>query len=299
MARYINPYTDFGFQKLFGEEASKEQLKDFLNELLPEKHRINELSFKQTAQLPDSKIERRAIYDIFCETETGTKFIVEMQKAKLDFFKDRAVFYTTFPIRAQAERGDWNFELKPVYCIAILDFEFDKDYKKSPQKDYLSNVQLKNQYCEVFYDKLTYIFLEMPRFQKTENELSSRLDKWLYFLKNLENFDHIPSILNEPVFIESFRKAEIAGFNQTERDLYEESLKIYRDIQGVIDTAYHDGEKTGLEKGRTAGKAEGKAEEKLEVGKSCIRAGLPNEMIHHITGLSAEEIEKIRSALKN
>jgi predicted transposase/invertase (TIGR01784 family) len=212
MARYINPYTDFGFKKLFGEEGSKEQLKDFLNELVPPSHKIKNLFLKQTEQTPETFVERRAIFDVFCEAENGTQFIVEMQKAKLDFFKDRTVFYTTFPIRAQAERGDWNFELKPVYCIAILDFQFEKPTEKSGQ-DYLSNVQLKNQYCNIFYDKLTYIFIEMPRFNKTESEIQTHFEKWLYFLKNLESFNEIPEILQEKVFVDCFQKAEIAQYN--------------------------------------------------------------------------------------
>jgi predicted transposase/invertase (TIGR01784 family) len=251
MAKYINPYTDFGFKKLFGEEGSKEQLKDFLNELLPPIHKIKDLSFKKTEQLPENENARKAIFDIYCEAENGTKFIVEMQKAKIDFFKDRAIFYTTFPIKEQAEKGDWNFELKPVYCIAILDFNFEKDTKitETIKNDYLSSVQLKDQYCNIFYDKLAFIFLEMPRFIKTESELKTHFDKWLYFLKHLEDFNDIPDILKESVFIECFRKAEIANYNQKERDQYEASLKVYRDLKGVIDTSFHDGIKKGIDIG--------------------------------------------------
>ena len=166
-ARYINPYTDFGFKKLFGEEANKDLLVDFLNQLLPDPHKIVNLSFKNTGRPGSIKEDRRAIFDIHCENEKGDKFIVEMQKAKIKFFKDRSLFYTTFPIKEQAEKGDWNFRLKPIYCVAILDFTFDDDRK---QKTYLSNVKLKDQYCQTFYDKLTYIFIEMPRFAKGEDE---------------------------------------------------------------------------------------------------------------------------------
>jgi predicted transposase/invertase (TIGR01784 family) len=274
MAKYINPYTDFGFKKLFGEEGSKEQLKDFLNELLPEQHKINTLSFKQSEQLPDSKIERKAIYDIYCESENGTKFIVEMQKAKLDFFKDRTIFYTTFPIKEQAEKGDWNFELTPVYCIAILDFKFTKDpnASKEAKKDYLNDVQLKDQYCNVFFDKLRYIFVEMPRFTKTEKEVKTHFDKWLYFLKNLEDFDDIPSILNEPVFVRCFEKARISNFDEKERNQYEESLKVYRDMKGVIETAYNDGEKKGMEKGIDIGMEKEKQKVKEKEDKLILNA---------------------------
>jgi len=151
-ARYVNPYTDFGFKKLFGEEANKDLLIDFLNQLLPARHKILHLTFKNPEQPGDIKSDRRAIFDIHCENDKGERFIVEMQKAKIKFFKDRAVFYTTFPIKEQAEKGDWDFKLNPVYCVAILDFTFDDDRE---QKDYMSNVQLKDQYCQTFYNKLT------------------------------------------------------------------------------------------------------------------------------------------------
>lgn len=273
-ARYINPYTDFGFKKLFGEEANKDLLVDFLNELLPAEHKIVNLTFKNTEQLGYVKDDRRAIFDIHCENEKGDKFIVEMQKAKIKFFKDRALFYTTFPIKEQAEKGDWNFKLKPIYCVAILDFTFDEDRE---QKPYMSNVKLKDQYCQTFYDKLTYIFIEMPRFTKKENELESHFDKWLYFLKYLESFEDIPEILKEEVFIKGFEIAEIANFDERQLAEYEESLKVYRDLKGVVDTSFE----------------EGKREREVEMAKIMKVKGYPLDEIVEITGLSKEEIERL------
>jgi predicted transposase/invertase (TIGR01784 family) len=99
MSKYLNPYTDFGFKKLFGEEANKDLLTDFLNQLLPPQHQIAALNFRNNEQLPDIPLERKAIFDIHCISTTGERFIVEMQKAKMNFFKDRSVYYSTFPIR--------------------------------------------------------------------------------------------------------------------------------------------------------------------------------------------------------
>ena len=301
-AKYINPYTDFGFKKLFGEEASKELLIDFLNQLLPAKHRIVNLTFKNPEQLASISTERKAIFDIHCENDKGDQFIVEMQKAKIKFFKDRAVFYTTFPIREQAEKGDWDFKLKPVYCVAILDFEFDDDRE---QKNHLTRVQLQDQYCQIFYDKLTYIFIEMPRFTKQEDELENHFDKWLYFLKNLEDFESIPDILKEDVFIKGFEIAEIANFDEKELAEYEESLKVYRDLKGVIDTSFEEGEKVGFDKGKREGLEEGKKEGleegekvgfdkgKYELAKAMKIKGYPIEDISELTKIPGEEIEKL------
>ena len=148
-AKYINPFTDFGFKKIFGEEASKPQLIDFLNALLPLKNKIIDLSFKNTEQLGQTEADRKAIYDIYCENENGEKFIVELQKAKQNYFKERTIYYSTFPIREQADKGEWNYNLKAVYCVGILDFTFD-DYENEPEKsEVVHTISLKNQHVKL------------------------------------------------------------------------------------------------------------------------------------------------------
>ena len=301
-AKYINPYTDFGFKKLFGEEANKNLLIDFLNQLLPDEHKIVRLNFKNTEQLSQTIAERKAVFDIHCENEKGDRFIVEMQKAKLKFFKDRAVFYTTFPIKEQAEKGDWDFRLTPIYCVAILDFTYDEDRE---EKDYISNVQLRDQFCRVFYDKLTYIFIEMPRFNKEAHEVVTHFDKWLYFLKHLEDFESIPDILNDEVFVQGFKTAEIANFDEKQMAEYEGSLMLYRDLKAAIDTSVEEGwvkgniqgriegKREGLIEGKKEGLAEGKNEKAKEMAKASLREGLSIELISKLTGLSTEEIKKL------
>lgn len=284
-AKYINPFTDFGFKKIFGEEASKPLLLDFLNALLPQQNKISNLSFKNTEQLGQTDLDRKAIYDIYCENENGEKFIVELQKAKQNYFKERTVYYSTFPIREQAEKGEWNYNLKAVYCVGILDFTFD-DYKTVQEKtEVVHTIKLKNQNGKVFYEKLTYIYLEMPNFHKTEAELETRLDKWLYFIQNLEDFQTIPAMFKDDIFNQAFEKAELAKLGHSELDSYENSLKTYRDLKGVIDTAFDDGEIKGEIKGRL--------KEKLEIAKALKANSISAEIILLTTGLSSAEIEKL------
>ena len=198
-AKYVNPFTDFGFKKIFAEEASKPLLIDFLNALLNQVNKIKSISFKSTEQLGFTMADRKAVYDIYCENEIGEKFIVELQKVKQNYFKDRTIYYSTFPIVEQAEKGEWNYKLSAVYCIGILDFTFDTKEEES-NNEVVHTIKLKNQHGKVFYDKLSYIYLEMPNFLKTEEELSSRLDQWLYFIKHLEDFQVIPSIFKDTLF---------------------------------------------------------------------------------------------------
>jgi predicted transposase/invertase (TIGR01784 family) len=308
--RYINPFTDFGFKKLFGEEVNKDLLVDFLNSLLPEKHRIKDLSYKKTDQLGESLVDRRAVFDIYCQSEAGDKFIVELQKAKQNFFKDRSVFYATFPIREQADRGEWNFELAAVYCIGILDFVFEED-KENP--DYLHRVQLKDQRNAVFFDKLTFIYLEMPKFEKREDDLETANDRWLYFIKNLSEFDHIPERLRNRIFEKAFQQAEIAQFQPEQREAYEKSLKYYRDIKNVVDTSFgegfeegrmtgleegkqmglEEGKQMGLEEGKQMGLEEGKYHEKLSIARNLLSLGFSVEQIAQATGLSLQQVENL------
>jgi len=284
-AKYINPFTDFGFKKIFGEEASKPLLIDFLNSLLPEKNRIADLSFRNGEQLGTTEFDRKAIYDIYCKTESGERFIVELQKAKQNYFKDRTIYYSTFPIREQAEKGDWNYNLKAVYCIGILDFTFD-DYESEPERsEVVHTIQLKNQNNKVFYEKLTYIYLEMPNFRKTEEELSSRLDKWLYFIKHLEDFQNIPVMFKDEVFTRAFEKAELARLAPEEMDSYERSLKVFRDNKAVFDYATETAFDEGIEAGKMSGK--------MEVAKTLKESGIPIDVIIKSTGLSKEQIEAL------
>lgn len=227
-SKFINPYTDYGFKKLFGEEASKPLLIDFLNTLLPAYHQIADLTFKNTEQLGKTEQDRKAIYDIYCESVTGERFIVELQRAKQAYFKERTLYYATFPIVEQAQKGnDWLFDLKAIYCISILDFCLDN---LPNNRSVMQTIKLKDQNNHVFYDKLTFVYLEIPKFDKLENQLATQLDKWLFFIKNLKDLQVIPVMLqNNSVFEKAFKTAELANLNRDEWLKYEYSLKAYRD----------------------------------------------------------------------
>ena len=240
--KYINPLTDFGFKKLFGIEPNKELLIDFLNQLLPAIHKVKNLSYTRNEQLGDNKHERKAIFDLYCESQSGEKFIVEVQKAKQNFFKDRSVYYSTFPIQEQAQKGNWDFKLSAVYTIGILDFVFD-EHKNQDQ--ILHTVKLKDQKGTIFFDKLTYIYIELPKFQKTEKQLHNQFEKWLYVLRHLANLQNRPKVLQEKIFLKLFEVAEIASFSAEEKVQYEESLKYYRDLKNVVDTSREEGLKEG------------------------------------------------------
>ncbi|MDY6939552.1 MAG: Rpn family recombination-promoting nuclease/putative transposase [Cyanobacteriota bacterium] len=241
--KYINLLTDFGFKRVFGTEPNKALLVDFLNTLLPPYHRIRDVSYKTTENLGNTPVDRKAIFDIYYQGENGERFIVEIQKAKQNFFKDRSVYYATFPIQEQALQGEWNYKLAPVYMVGVLDFIFD-DHKN--EDTLIHTVQLKNQDCQVFYDKLKFVYIELPKFTKSPEQLESHLDKWLFLLKNLPNLNEPPQLLQESIFSKLFEVAEIANFSPAEWDSYHNSLKYYRDMNNVVNTAREEARQEGM-----------------------------------------------------
>lgn len=286
MQKFINPYTDYGFKKLFGEETSKPLLIDFLNSMLPAHHQIADLAFKNTEQLGQSDADRKAIYDIYCESTTGERFIVELQRAKQAYFKERTLYYATFPIVEQSRRGnDWLFDLKAIYCISILDFALDDS-----NNDVIQTIKLKDQHNRIFYDKLTFIYLEVPKFTKTETQLITQLDKWLFFIKNLQDLQVIPMMLqNHAIFEKAFKTAELANLNRDEWLKYEYSLKTYRDNLATElyakEQAFNEGLEKGLEKGQQ--------QRNVEIAKNLKNLNMSPEYIQQATGLSLAEIAQL------
>ena len=317
-SRYINPYTDYGFKYLFGTEPNKDITLAFINALLQGKEVIKSLTLLPAEQLGDTQEDRRAVFDVYCENEHGDKIIIEMQKADQQFFKDRSVYYSSFPIRSQGAKGRWRFGLKAVYTIGILDFVFDED--KDDEEYYHHVVKLMDvNKKEVFYDHLTYIYLEMPKFRKTEDQLETLFDKWLYALKNLPRLLERPKTLQERIFAKFFEVAEVANFSKEEYAKYIRSENNYYDWDSIFRTAEKKGREEGLAEGKAEGlaegkaeglaqgkaeglaqgkaeglaqgKAEGKAEASRENAKKMKADGVPVELIAKYTGLSPEEIK--------
>ena len=304
--KYINPHTDFGFKRLFGSEFNKELLISFLNAMFHGEQNVQNVTYLNSEQLGDRVDARRAIFDVYCENDKGEKFIVEMQNVYQDFFKDRTIYYSTFPIREQAQRGgDWDFHLNPVYTIGLLNFNFADGLENA--KRWHHEVKLMEvDTHEVFYDKLTYIYVEIPKFDKKETELVTMYDKWMYVLKNLSKLMQRPAALQERVFTRLFEQAEIAKFNKQDQKLYEDSMNAYRDIVNAIRTAekkkYAEGEAEGLAKGLVEGRAkglvegraEGRAEGIVEVAKKMLDKGMAATLVAEMTGLPLDKVSNLK-----
>lgn len=284
MARFINPFTDVGFKKIFGQEVSKELIIDFLNDLLEGERNIRDIRFLDKELLPEIEGDRGTVYDIFCISDTGEYFIVEMQNIRQINFSDRALYYLSRAIARQGQPGNWMFALKAVYGVFFMNFRLYDTTDKLRSDIILANRNTHEQ----FSDKLRFIFIELPSFIKEESECETDFDRWIYVLKNMETLERIPFKARKAVFEKLEQMAEMASMSEKERDRYENSLDIYRDY--LATAAYvEQAEEIGMARGMKKGMEKGK----IEVARNMKSDGLPIHAITKYTGLPVQEIEKL------
>ena len=275
--RYISLLTDFGFKRIFGTKPNKDLLIDFLNSLFNGEQVVKDVTFLNSEHVGDVHTDRKAIFDVYCENEHGEKFIVEMQNAYQTYFKDRSLYYATFPIREQAQKGEgWNYKLKHVYVVALLNYDMSDPAFSDDTINHDIGL-LDKQTHRVFNDKLTFKYVEISKFNKRIEELKTNYDKWLFVLQNLSRLDRQPEYLQTAVFNRLFAEAEIAKFTRAELREYEDSLKAYRDIKNSLDSA----------------EEKGKKDKAIEIAKNLLEMGMSIDNIMKATGLSQEEIAKL------
>src|SRR5574344_1711592 len=189
MSKFINPFTDVGFKRIFGQEITKDLLIDFLNDLLKGERNILDITFLDKEQIPVFDKDRGLIYDIYCTTDTGEKIIVEMQNKYQQHFKDRTLFYLSQAISRQGERGaKWDYSIKAVYGVFFMNFQLEK--WPSP---YRCDIELADRKThESFSDKMRFIYLELPSFRKEEHECETDFERWIYVLKNMDTLKRLP-----------------------------------------------------------------------------------------------------------
>ena len=288
--KYISLLTDFGLKRIFGKKPNKMLLIDFLNALFDGEQVVRDVTYLNSEHVGDVYAERKAIFDVYCENERGEKFIVEMQNAYQTYFKDRSLYYATFPIREQAPKGSaWDFQLQHVYVVALLNYDLQE--AAFAEEDIHHDVGLLDKKTHrVFNDKLTFKYVEIAKFDKPLERLETCYDKWLFVLKNLSRLERQPKELRDKVFDRVFKEAEIAHFTPAELRHYEDSLKAFRDVKNCIDSA----EEKGRAEGRAEGIAIGVDQAKIEIARRMLAKGFSVPDICEATGLSEEELATLK-----
>ena len=289
-AKYIDLMVDWSFKRVFGTEVNKDILIEFLKVVFPQ-FAITDITYIPTEQLGIMEDDRKAIFDVLCKTEDGKTFLVEMQRGAQKHFFERALYYTSFPIMKQGkiaiakekEEGakPWNFSLDGVFFLGILDFEYEQDEMTEHRYQLLETKTLKQ-----MTDKLEFVFVEVSKFDKSEDELETDLDKWLYLLKNMSTLLERPATLRDRVFGRLFDVAEYARLDDKERKNYVNAMNTARDTYNQIAYALKKGHKEGHDEGRE----EGREEKAYEIARKMIAKGLDVDTIAELTGLTKDEI---------
>ena len=291
MSKFINPFTDVGFKRIFGQEVNKSLLIEFLNSLLEGEQHIDDISLLDKEQLPQLSNDRGLIYDVFCKTSDGKRIIVEMQNRSQENFKERALLYLPKAIVEQSVRGKEGkkYEISAVYGVFFMNFHesaFDKKFR--------TDVVLSDRDTnKIFSDKLRMTFLQLPEFNKVPEECESYFDKWIYVLKHMDILDRLPWKAQYEAFKKLASICDFAKLSEDERKQYEESERILNDNIAIANRAMAEGMAKGRAEGMAKGRTEGRTAEKKDIALKMKQNGLEHNLIASITGLSNEEIEAL------
>ncbi len=278
--KFVDPTTDIAFKKIFGNEAHKDILIEFLNEVLNLDYKITEIQLLNPYQAPKLEGLKETTLDIKAKDQKNNEFIVEMQVEKETGFYKRVIYYSSKAYSQQLEKAEKYHLLKPVIFLGILDFRiFDHEH-------YFSRHLILNTENQQHHLKdLEFNFIELPKFNKQEHELNLISDKWIYFIKNASSLEHIPDNVGSEALRQAYEIAQQHQWTRNELDVYEyQGLQIGK-IKGAIDTAH--------EEGKQEGKQEGKLEEKYETARKAYQAGMSLDLIAQITDLSVADCQKV------
>ena len=295
MGRYINPFTDWGFKRLFGQEFSKDLLINFLNDLFEGEFQIKDVTFKDKEQLGDTDDLRGCIFDIYCVTDDDKHFIVEMQNRWVPFFVNRSIYYASKAFVAQRKKFDEAgvrtailYQFVPVYVVCIMNF-MPKEHEVTK---FRTDVALREKSSDsIFSDKLRFIYLSLPFFDKSEEECETGFEKWIYVLKYMEVLERLPLAEQKKMLDHLAKLPDVRFLSSEEREKYDESIKAADDYYGVLMSYYMN----GIDEGVAKGEARGSHHKRLEIAKKMMAKGMDENTIMEITGLTQEEIRKLIS----
>ena len=306
MGKYINPFTDWGFKRLFGQEFSKGLLISFLNDLLVGELQVKNVVFKDKEELPSTKDQRGIIYDVYCETDTGERFILEMQNRWQPNFLDRSICYACRSVLEQVDKGKTErqdaYKFLPIYTVCFMNYKSENEELDKFRTDI---ILADKDSGKLVSNKLRFIYLVLPLFEKKVDECDTGFDKWIYVLKHMEALSRMPFTAQKEIFKQLEEYADSHRLTKKEWEAYENSLWIARDNMACMAAAEiaakekgmaegrAEGRAVGREEGREEGRAAGMAEEKIATAKRLLAMGLNTSQVAQGAGLSMEEVEKL------
>ena len=264
--KYIDPMVDVAFKQIFGQKKNKRLIKELLEHVFSVK--ITELAFVNVEHPGETKADRNAVFDLQCSSEQIGDFIVEVQVKEQAHFDKRALYYSTFPITAQAPKGKWNYDLKPVFFLGLLNFSLPGTKDKPDECIHRYSIR-NNETNEQLTDSLQFVFMEVKKFNKPRELCKTFEDKFLYYFKNLPTFASKPDTQQDSYFEELLAAAEYSNMTKAEREAYNRRLKVLRDNYAAEEFAR---EKAAREREELAREREKLAREREELAREREKA---------------------------
>ena len=292
--KFVSITNDIAFRRIFGNENKKSVIISFLNAVLDFKDEkaIQDVAIKNPYQLPEYSGGKTTIVDVKATDHNGNSFLVEMQIAEVKDFDKRVLYYASQSYTDQIDRGDSYTNLKPTYFIGILNFEATQN------TNYLSRHKIYDiETGEQIIRNMEFTFIELPKFNKAANELTSIVEQWIYFLKNSDNLNLMPESITDKGLKDAFEQAD--QHNWSKDDLWEYNKVFMReqDERGRFELGMERAEKKGIEKGIEKGLEKGLEKGKIlalqQTAKSMLNEKISIDIITKITGLTEAEIQKL------
>ena len=273
--KYADLLNDEVFKLVFGRESTKDVMIEFLNQVILDR-KIVDLEFIDKEMHPIERDAKGTVYDMFCKTDDGSRIIVEVQRRKQPFYPERALYYSTFQIQRQVEAGAEYYDFLPVYVVSILDFKMDDDPDANAVRTAYRLYEEASH--KLLTDRVTFIFIELPKFTKTVEELDGNILEGMYFcFKNMTELERRPEVLDHQIFTKIFDVTELYNMDQDTRDKVLENMTTERDLRNQM----------------TYAREEGHVEERAKNAKNLRDLGVDPEIIAKATGLTVEEIHNL------
>ncbi len=296
--KFLDVKTDFAFKKVFGSVNSKDILISFLNSVIEfdGTRKIKDLVIVDPYSIPLLKGMKDTYVDVKAELDDNSRVIIEMQVLNHEGLEKRILYNAAKNYSVQLKKGDAYHLLNPVIALTITDFVLFKN-----TEELINNFKLieKKQFIE-YSDDIELVFIELPKYHKTEAELDTVRDKWLYFIKNAGSLDYIPSNLNHELE-KAFNIANEANLSEEELELqhkkkewiYIQKSSIELATRTGLQQGLEQGLEKGLEQGLMQGLMQGESAAKIKMVCNAHKMGLPLHTIGELTDLDEDKIRLI------
>lgn len=273
--KYLDPKADLTFKKVFGNHP--DLLISLLNALLPleEDQQIQSIEYLPTELIPVDPIHKDTIVVVRCKDVQGRQFVVEMQMAWTDAFKQRVLFNASKAYVSQAEIGTRYEDLQPVYSLNLVNEIFEKNIDECIHNYHIVH----DKYIDKVIEGLCFTFIELPKFTPHTITEKRMTILWLRFLTEInDKTKEVPAeLLENPEINKALEEVKISAFSDAELRAYDKFWDVISSERTLLSGSYDDGQRDAA----------------IQIAKNLKKIGMDVKTIMEMTGLNKQDVEKI------